>query len=52
MLAEPASCPFAPRCRHVFNRCRVENPTRIQVSPGHDVACWWDPATDEARHVA
>jgi peptide/nickel transport system ATP-binding protein/oligopeptide transport system ATP-binding protein len=52
MLAEPASCPFAPRCRHVFNRCRTENPPRIRVAPAHDVACWWDPATDEPRHVA
>ena len=27
---------------HVFNRCRVENPPRIPVGPGHDAACWWD----------
>ncbi len=49
--AAPTSCPFAPRCGHVFNRCRVENPPRIRVSPTHDVACWWDPATGEARNV-
>ncbi|MBP7242110.1 ABC transporter ATP-binding protein [Amaricoccus sp.] len=51
LLQYPRACPFAPRCRHAFNRCRVENPTRIPVGEGHDVACWWDPATDEPRHV-
>ncbi|TPE46552.1 ABC transporter ATP-binding protein [Amaricoccus solimangrovi] len=47
--APPAACPFAPRCRHVFNRCRVENPPRMPVGEGHDVACWWDPETDFPR---
>ncbi|MBA3325995.1 MAG: ABC transporter ATP-binding protein [Rhodobacteraceae bacterium] len=51
MVAAPTSCPFAPRCTHAFNRCRVENPPRIPVSPTHDVACWWDPETDEPRRV-
>jgi len=51
MVAAPTSCPFAPRCTHAFNRCRVENPPRIRVSPTHDVACWWDPETDEPRRV-
>jgi oligopeptide/dipeptide ABC transporter ATP-binding protein len=49
--AEPESCPFAPRCAHVFNRCRTENPRRELVAPGHDVACWWDPETGRPRHV-
>jgi peptide/nickel transport system ATP-binding protein/oligopeptide transport system ATP-binding protein len=51
LMAEPGYCPFSARCRHVFNRCRTENPPRIPVGGGHDVACWWDPATDEMRHV-
>jgi oligopeptide transport system ATP-binding protein len=51
LLAPPSACPFAPRCAHAFNRCRVENPRRIPVGAGHDVACWWDPATDEPRHA-
>ncbi|MFO1210254.1 MAG: ABC transporter ATP-binding protein [Amaricoccus sp.] len=51
MTKAPTACPFAPRCRHVFNRCRVENPPRMPVGPGHDAACWWDPRTGEARHV-
>ena len=49
LMADPAFCPFAPRCGHVFNRCRVEDPPRIPVGNGHDVACWWDPATGEPR---
>jgi peptide/nickel transport system ATP-binding protein/oligopeptide transport system ATP-binding protein len=49
--AAPTTCPFVPRCAHAFNRCRVENPPRIPVGSRHDVACWWDPATDEPRHV-
>jgi peptide/nickel transport system ATP-binding protein/oligopeptide transport system ATP-binding protein len=52
MTREPRSCPFAPRCAHVFNRCRTENPPRLAVGDGHDVACWWDPATGDPRHVA
>ncbi len=51
LMAEPDYCPFSRRCRHVFDRCRSENPPRIPVGAGHDVACWWDPATDEPRHV-
>ena len=49
--AAPVSCPFAPRCAHVFNRCRVENPPRLQVTASHDVACWWDARSGEPRHV-
>ena len=52
LMAAPNSCPFSARCRHVFNRCRTENPPRLPVGPGHDAACWWDPATDEPRRVA
>ena len=49
LLAEPASCPFAPRCRHAFDRCRQENPRLAEVAAGHEVACWWDPATGGPR---
>lgn len=48
---EPTSCPFAPRCAHAFARCMTENPLRVDVGGGHDVACWWDPETGEMRHV-
>ena len=51
MIAAPAACPFRARCAHAFDRCAVENPARIQVGHGHDVACFWDPATGGARHA-
>ncbi len=51
LMAPPRACPFAPRCAHVFNRCRVENPWRVNVTPTHDVACWWDAATGEHRRA-
>ncbi|MFT3972738.1 MAG: ABC transporter ATP-binding protein [Amaricoccus sp.] len=49
LMAAPTSCPFAPRCGHVLDRCRRENPPRIPLPAGNDVACWWDPATDGPR---
>ena len=42
---EPVSCEFAPRCKHAFERCMAENPQRRDVTPAHDVACFWDPNT-------
>ncbi len=49
--APPVSCPFLPRCRHALPRCGIENPQRVPVGAGHDVACFWDPETDGERHV-
>ncbi|HIL87433.1 MAG TPA: ABC transporter ATP-binding protein [Deltaproteobacteria bacterium] len=46
---KPVSCPFAPRCPHVFERCLEENPLLERVGDGHEVACWWDTATGEAK---
>jgi len=51
LLAAPASCSFAARCPHRFNRCDHENPPRISVGQGHDVACFWNPATVGPRNV-
>jgi oligopeptide/dipeptide ABC transporter ATP-binding protein len=36
----PAGCPFHPRCRHAFDRCRAEKPLLIPATEGHRVACW------------
>jgi len=33
-------CPFAPRCEHVFDRCKTETPTPFAVSIGHQAACF------------
>ena len=52
LMRNPDYCPFSARCRHVFNRCRAENPPRIPVDDDHDAACWWDSRTGEPRHVA
>jgi peptide/nickel transport system ATP-binding protein/oligopeptide transport system ATP-binding protein len=51
LSAEPSCCPFLARCTHGFDRCGRENPRRYPVGNGHDVACFWDPATGGARHV-
>jgi dipeptide transport system ATP-binding protein len=35
----PPGCPFNPRCAHVLDRCRVENPP-FERKSGRNVACW------------
>ncbi|RWD60057.1 MAG: ABC transporter ATP-binding protein [Mesorhizobium sp.] len=49
LIAFPTSCPFAPRCPHVFDRCRSERPPLMPVSKGHEAACWWDVTKQRAR---
>ncbi len=49
--AAPTACPFRDRCAHALDICARENPRREPVGAGHDVACFWDPATGGARHV-
>jgi len=51
MEMSPVSCPFEARCAQAFGRCSRENPQRVPVGKGHDVACFWDPATGGERHV-
>ena len=41
----PEACPFRARCTHRMDRCDRENPTRRDVGPGHDAACFWDADT-------
>jgi oligopeptide transport system ATP-binding protein len=36
----PPGCGFAPRCPLVQDQCRVEVPPLVEVTPGHQVACW------------
>ena len=38
----PVSCPFAPRCIHVSEKCQNENPRLEMTDPEHQVACWWN----------
>jgi oligopeptide/dipeptide ABC transporter ATP-binding protein len=50
LLAAPRSCPFAPRCPYVYDRCRAENPALEVVEKGHAVACWWDVEQGKPRY--
>jgi oligopeptide/dipeptide ABC transporter ATP-binding protein len=46
----PPGCPFAERCVSVMDICRQVNPSRVQVGPGHKVACHlWSTDSDEER---
>ncbi len=36
----PSGCRFHPRCPLVMNVCRKENPSIIEVEPGHYASCW------------
>jgi dipeptide transport system ATP-binding protein len=38
-FAPPPGCPFNPRCRLAFDRCRAEEPP-LESKQGRDVACW------------
>jgi len=38
--AQIRGCPFAPRCPHVMDICREQNPPLEQIEPGHLAACW------------
>jgi len=42
LYEKPTSCPFAPRCKWVLERCWQENPSLENVTPRHSVACWVD----------
>ena len=35
----PDNCRFCIRCRYCTERCRKEAPKRVEVKPGHFVAC-------------
>jgi oligopeptide/dipeptide ABC transporter ATP-binding protein len=52
LTAQPASCPFRPRCGHAMDICARANPPRFAVGPGHDTACFWDAATGRQRATA
>ncbi|MDF3073559.1 MAG: transporter ATP-binding protein [Alphaproteobacteria bacterium] len=39
----PVGCRFHPRCPFAIDKCRAEQPPLMEISPGHDVACWRAP---------
>ena len=41
LIGIPAGCPFAPRCRYVFDRCSTTPPLDVvRDDPTHRSACW------------
>jgi peptide/nickel transport system ATP-binding protein len=40
LIAPPPGCRFHPRCPHVMDRCRREEPPMVEVDKNHYVACW------------
>jgi oligopeptide/dipeptide ABC transporter ATP-binding protein len=36
----PSGCRFRTRCPHAFERCGLEEPPLIRISPDHRSACW------------
>lgn len=49
LYSKPQVCPFAPRCKWVFEQCWKENPMLELVSPDHRAACWVDTKTGRSR---
>lgn len=49
LMEKPRSCPFAPRCTFVRERCLQENPPLMETAPDHYTACWVEPSTGRDR---
>ena len=49
MLSEPASCPFAPRCRNRIDQCNDELPLLERLDTGQRAACFNPAGADEWR---
>ena len=43
LIQLPSGCPFHPRCRYAFDRCKGEEPPLGEVGSGHVSACWLPP---------
>ena len=41
--AMPEGCRFHPRCPFCVEKCRQEEPSPMEILPGHFVACWRAP---------
>ena len=39
LAALPPGCAFGPRCKSIFDRCRVEAPARVALDDTHAVRC-------------
>ena len=50
LLAPPKGCRFWPRCSFAQKKCRVEEPSVIELSSGHFVRCFGEIHNHERRH--
>ena len=46
LKGELTSCPFAPRCSQVFDKCRQANPPLFDVNERQKSACWLEETDD------
>ena len=51
MLDPIDGCPFAERCKYVFDRCKSENPNLFVLNGNHSAACWWDIENECERTI-
>ena len=48
LVNPPAGCNFAPRCKYVQDKCRVEEPPLAAAeTPGHLYRCWFPVGSPE-----
>ncbi len=45
----PVGCKFAPRCKYATDKCKNEEPTLHEVSPGHNIRCFYPNRKVEAK---
>jgi peptide/nickel transport system ATP-binding protein len=50
--APPPGCRFHPRCPYAFDRCRTDEPPRLDIGRGRGVACWLHEGQTEPRAPA
>ena len=41
LLYLPGGCRFNPRCPYATDKCRTQEPTLTEQTPGHEVSCWY-----------
>ncbi len=49
LMAPPAHCQFAWRCRYAFERCWNEVPPQVSVGPQHHITCFYDVNRERPR---